>query len=170
MAHYVGDACQPLHISQFHDGRPGDPEGVHTAYETRMVTSRRKQIIAGLASRLKNATPMPLITGHQEAAQSLVALMDRTIKRIDPSYLCQAYVDTEGHVGPMWDTLGKKTLDCMADGSKTLAMLWSSAWTESGAATPSAKPLDRPALNKLYRTDTFAQSLYLTEYAQRGIW
>lgn len=143
---------------------------VHSDYETRMVTSRRKQIITGLESRLKNADPMPLITGHREAGQAVVALMDRTVKRIDPAYLCQVWVDTDGHVAPMWDTLGKKTLDCIADGCKTLAMLWSSAWRESGTAIPSAQPIDRKALNKLYRTEDFARSLYLTEYAQRSIW
>jgi hypothetical protein len=68
MAHYVGDACQPLHISYLHDGDPEQPTkktvhhkngtvetvkqplgmGVHTAYEDDMVNSHRSQILDGL--------------------------------------------------------------------------------------------------------------------------
>lgn len=170
MAHYVGDACQPLHVSQFHDGRIAAENGVHSEYETAMVNARRKEIIAGLASRLRTAKQMPLINGHQQAAHAVAGLMDRTVKRIDPSHLCQVWVDTEGHVGPMWDALGKDTLACMADGCKTLAMLWSSAWKQSQAAIPAAQAIDRGTLKTLYTGDTFARSLYLTEYATAGIW
>ena len=170
MAHYVGDACQPLHVSRFHDGRIAAEKGVHSEYETAMVNARRKEIIAGLASRLRTAKPMPLINGHQQAAHAVAGLMDRTVKRIDPSHLCQVWVDTEGHVGPMWDALGKDTIACMADGCKTLAMLWSSAWKQSQAAIPAAQAIDRGTLKTLYTGDTFARSLYLTEYATAGIW
>jgi hypothetical protein len=37
MAHYVGDACQPLHTSQLHDGPPGEHSGVHSAFESTML-------------------------------------------------------------------------------------------------------------------------------------
>ena len=58
----------------------------------------------------------------------------------------------------------------MADGSKTLAMLWSSAWAEAQATIPPAQPVNRDALKALYTSDTFASSMYLTEYASVGIW
>ena len=36
LAHYVGDACQPLHGSRLHDAN-----GVHSPYETKMLNSNR---------------------------------------------------------------------------------------------------------------------------------
>ena len=62
LTHYVGDACQPLHISYLHDGDPNRPveheftrgkkagttemrplgAGVHSAYEDKMVFDHRK--------------------------------------------------------------------------------------------------------------------------------
>lgn len=47
MAHYVGDACQPLHVSKYHDGREQTEKGVHEAYETKMVGRKRKEISRG---------------------------------------------------------------------------------------------------------------------------
>jgi len=34
LAHYIGDASQPLHASQFHHGRNKEEEKVHSYYET----------------------------------------------------------------------------------------------------------------------------------------
>lgn len=158
MSHYVGDACQPLHVSRFHDGRDPDEAGVHGGYENTMVTARRKKIISGLSSRLANA-------GH-----AIVALMKRCTERLPPEMICQTWVDSDHHVALMWDVLGKKTMDCMADGCKTLAMLWSSAWSQAGASPPAATAANRDTLKGLYMNPDFGPSVYLTEYATRQIW
>ena len=170
MAHYVGDACQPLHVSRCHDGRNPEEAGVHSDYETAMVGARRKEIITGLSHRLANVQPMPLINDHHQAGHAVVALMKRSINRLPPEVICQTWVDSNHHVVQMWDALGKKTMDCLADGCKTLAMLWSSAWAQAGAAAPSAQPIDRDALKALYMDQDFGSSLYLTEYATGQIW
>ena len=170
MAHYVGDACQPLHISRFHDGRVEAETGVHEDYETAMVGARRKKIIDGLASRLRNPAPLPPVQSHQEAGHAVVALMERTVGRLSPETICETWVDTGGRVGPMWDTLGTKTIACMADGCKTLAMLWASAWKQAGTPMPAARAADHDALKSLYMEPNFAPSLYLTEYSAAGIW
>ena len=41
LAHYIGDACQPLHTSQLHDGPAGEHSGVHSAFETTMLDKLR---------------------------------------------------------------------------------------------------------------------------------
>ena len=156
MAHYVGDACQPLHVSRFHDGRNPDEAGVHSGYENTMVTARRKKIISGLSSRLANAQPMPLITSHQEAGHAIVALMKRCTKRLPPETICRTWVDSDHHVALMWDALGKKTMDCMADGCKTLAMLWSSAWRQAGANPPAATAANEARSRRSTWTPTLA--------------
>ena len=60
MAHYVGDACQPLHGSVLADGFPdGRGKGVHSAYETSMIDHHATEIVAGL----QTALPAPAEAG-----------------------------------------------------------------------------------------------------------
>src|SRR5262249_18476117 len=49
MSHYVGDACQPLHISRLHHGNNPSQSQVHSDYETRMLDDR--QVQPGLVSQ-----------------------------------------------------------------------------------------------------------------------
>jgi hypothetical protein len=170
MAHYVGDACQPLHVSRLHHGETEADADVHEDYETRMVGSHRRDIINGLSARLRNVAPMPVVTGHREAGRAVADLMQRTIGRLPPEEVLTTWRTTEGHVDPMWDALKKPTMDCMADGCKTLAMLWSSAWKEAGAAPPAATLVDLDVVHGLYADASFAPSLYLTELKSSGIW
>jgi hypothetical protein len=178
MAHYVGDACQPLHISQYYDGDPGNPaeKGVHEGYETRMVTSKRKDLIDGLQKTLDAGNPMPNIEGHHEAAKAVASLMDRTFRNLDPATIRQTWVATNGHAADMWPALGNQTITCIADGCWTLAMLWSSAWAEAKADAPKATAVDQGDLSRLYidkdktPDQIFVPSHYLTEFATSGIW
>ena len=41
LAHYIGDACQPLHTSQLFDGPPGAHNGVHSRSRRRCSTASR---------------------------------------------------------------------------------------------------------------------------------
>ncbi|HEX8084515.1 MAG TPA: hypothetical protein VF529_09515 [Solirubrobacteraceae bacterium] len=172
MAHYVGDACQPLHTSHFHDGRNEDEAGVHSDYETAMVTSRRADVIAGLDAVLADAAPLPVVAGHRDAAKAVVALMHRTVGRLSPIELLDAWVETErddvrGHSNELWAKVGAQTIECIADGCRTLAMLWSSAWKEADAKAPPATALDRDAMKDLYMDPSFAPSMYLPEHVSR---
>jgi hypothetical protein len=170
MAHYVGDACQPLHVSHNHDGRTAEEEGVHGDYETQMMTVKRREVVAGLERRLARATPRDRITGHRTAAVEAVELMDRTVRRLSPEQVIDAWVQADGRSDDLWDAVGKRTLDCMADGIRTLAQLWSSAWKEAGASAPRAEALDRAQLLAICEDPAFAPSLYLTELRTTGFW
>jgi len=168
MAHYVGDACQPLHVSRFHHGRTPEEADVHSDFETKMVGANRKAIIDGLASRLRRARPRKQVQGGSAVAEATVALMNRTFKRIPPEHLCDVWVQTGGASDQMWAALGAETIDCIADGCRTLAMIWSSAWTEANATAPPATALDRTKLRDLYVDHDFVPSRYLTELAAGG--
>ena len=149
MAHYVGDACQPLHGSVLADGFKDDQgnrlgAGVHSAYETYMVDDQAPQIIDGLTAALAHPDPGAVVGSGQAAAVAIVQLMDRTAQRIDPTTLVRAYADTQigstaknpTHnktvTAALWAQFGDATIANMADGVQTLAMLWQSAWTQGG--------------------------------------
>jgi hypothetical protein len=84
MAHYVGDACQPLHISHLFNGEPMPNgtkrgEGVHSAYEEDMLRQNAADVLTGIRNELQKSAPaIPTpVTGKQAAVQ-IVRLMQRT--------------------------------------------------------------------------------------------
>jgi hypothetical protein len=190
LAHYVGDACQPLHISRMHDGDPADTHdvmkrnrhtgkmelvtvprasGVHTAYENDMVNYHVTEIIEALRS---DAEELPAaVTSGQEAARAVVALMQRTFDAIEPKDIVveyQKHLDLEDTPKPtadaLWQEFGTRTCRNMADGARTLAMLWESAWREGGGASAeegNEHAFPETMLDGLYRNQEFVPSLVL---------
>jgi hypothetical protein len=73
-----------------------------------------------------------------------------------------------GTANELWAAVGPATLACMADGCRTLAVLWSSAWKEAGAKAPPAEARSRSALRALYMDHNFAPSRYLPDHV--GDW
>jgi hypothetical protein len=158
LTHYIGDACQPLHISYLHDGDPNQPvehvftkgkkagetelrplgQGVHSAYEDAMVHEHRKQILDGLMQTPK-VKAAERITNGFEAARSTIELMRHTFTRIPPAKLVQAYVAVgqggKASSDALWKAFGSKTIAVMKDGAHLLAVLWESAWNQGNGET-----------------------------------
>ena len=174
LAHYVGDACQPLHVSYLHHGQPDDSEddGVHAAYEDDMVSVNAPIVVSEVKRLVAAAKPPKPFVGAAEAADAVVQLMRRTIARLPPEDVLASY---NAHRGPgrskaMWADLGDRTLRRMADGAVTLALIWQSAWTEGGgdakgrfSKTALAAPVSKAALKKLYDSTAFAESKWLKD-------
>ena len=151
LTHYVGDACQPLHISYLHDGDPLRPvehtfskgkkegqtelrpmgQGVHSAYEDKMVFDHRKEILDGLKKTPK-VKKAELIDSGQEAAVQTIELMRNTFNALPPSKIVQTYIDVgkggKAASDALWSRHGQKTIGVMQDGAHLLAVLWESAW------------------------------------------
>lgn len=158
LAHYVGDACQPLHISYLHDGDPGRPvkhvftkgkkagqtklqplgTGVHSAYEDGMVFENRDAILQGLRQTPK-VQQSELVGSGRDAAIATVRLMRDTFKALPPPKIVQAYVDVgkggKAASAKLWAQFGKKTIGVMQDGAHLLAVLWESAWQVGNGET-----------------------------------
>ena len=136
LSHYVADACQPLHISSLHHGRPEfpDEEKVHSVYETKMLDRFATEVIAGVNADLKNRKAAADIKGGHAAAVSVIKLMRMVSKKLPPITIIKAYNEKTGtqRLPHMWETLKKNTTFCMAEGSLCLASIWASAWKEGG--------------------------------------
>lgn len=97
LAHYVGDACQPLHISRLHHGQPPVKSGsvaynVHPAYETDVLNEHAsKEIVKGVSARLKGVKVKPTFQGGKGAAMRVIQLMAWTVKNIPPKDLVDTY-------------------------------------------------------------------------------
>jgi hypothetical protein len=171
LAHYVGDACQPLHVSHLHHGRPGHPEEseVHSVYETRMVDQRRVEFVHGVNALLEQTSgPIQTFRGAAAAAHATVELMKATLALIEPLEVIEAYNAEEGkeRVPHMWNVLGARTMRTVANGARCLAVIWQSAWREgSGNSIPTSKlvAVSKTSLRTLYLRKTFLESNWLED-------
>jgi hypothetical protein len=189
LSHYVGDACQPLHISYMFDGDPAesamqkkkDPKtgemvdvlvplahGVHAAYEDTMIDFHAAEVKAGMKAAIKKAKPLPLIKGGRAAREAAVALMRSTFNTITPAAIIKEYrtaqkkgLKPKPASQALWDAFGADTITLVATGSRYLAMLWDSAWKEGGGKSAKAVKYTQKKLEGIYQPRTFLRSLTL---------
>jgi hypothetical protein len=93
LAHYVGDACQPLHSSQHSDGLNGATTGVHSTYEHNMVDEHADDIAAGIGDAIKNLSFKPrAIHSPRDAAKAVMDLMIFAQKTLPPRRFVKSIV------------------------------------------------------------------------------
>jgi len=163
MAHYVGDACQPLHISHLFNGEPGPSgtrgKGVHTAYEEDMLRQNAVDLLAQMETALKKSgASVTAPTSGKQAAVQIVRLMQRTFTTIKPIDIVNAFASGTD----LWATFDKRTVKVMADGVRTLRAIWRGAWKTAGGDTKikagSLKEADHQKLIALYMNKTWMPS------------
>jgi hypothetical protein len=158
-AHYVGDACQPLHCSFLHDGYPdGRGAGVHSAYEDKMLRSHAPEILSELTKALSSKTGKvsPPKNGH-EAAVAIVELMRRTFQTIPPADIVDAFVKKKD----LWSEFGSDTVKVIRDGVRTLQAIWQGAWAAGngdGIGQARLVAAHTGELIKLYRNKNWVPS------------
>ncbi len=162
MAHYVGDACQPLHVSHLHHGRTESEKDVHSVYETNMLDRKAvmPQVFDGInATGEKVAAADVIGPGGFEAAQRVVELMDFTYRNLPPVDVCDSYTDNSGDTAAMWQELGDRTIVNMAEGCRVMAILWQSAWKAGGGngqfTAAEMTEIPRDDLKALYNDKNF---------------
>jgi hypothetical protein len=172
LAHYVGDACQPLHASRLHN-----KNGVHSPYETFMLNENRgangvlQKTRLALEARLGDSE----ILNGAMAAERTIGLM-RTVRGIlSPEAILEVWNQQDWNspnYTTMWQSLGTKTGECMAEGALLLASLWQSAWRvgngdqhiHSSATIPYQKLSNLFRPNGSTGVEQFLPSLSLSEY------
>lgn len=173
LAHYVGDACQPLHASQFHDGPPGQSIGVHSMYENTMLDSRPDELVSAVETALGKRKAKKDVTGGKAAATSIIQLIRDVRKTLAPEEIVSFFQTlTTDKPAQMWDKFGARTAECQALGCLRLASLWQSAWVEGGGdAIPNTKlmAISESTLRQKYERKTFLESLSLKDMADQQI-
>jgi hypothetical protein len=185
-AHYMGDASQPLHGSIYSDGDPSRTatrehpqlgttetvpygQGVHSAYETAMVSRHAGELIALIKQRLA-AQPqtLPLRASGGEIALAVVELMDKAAGTLKPLDIVESYEAAGAGtrvatLDALWRDFSTQTADVMILGARYLAMLWESAWAlkDRTALKPKLQALDKDAVRARYIDKGFVPSLTL---------
>jgi hypothetical protein len=177
ISHYVGDSCQPLHISYMFNGDPDHKvpgtvrdssgktsqgevplgAGVHSAYEDDMVDRHAAEIMTGVDSILAQPNQPALVTGGHAAAVATVNLMQQTFNAIAPKDIIAEFVKVKdrkpaARADALGGALGANTIKVMADGAISLAQLWDSAWREGDGDNTihNLGEIDQSALKTLY--------------------
>jgi hypothetical protein len=170
LAHYVGDACQPLHSSQHSDGLNGASTGVHSTYEDNMVDAKAPEIAAGLEVALKSLDYKPrTMRNPRDAAMAVMDLMLFAQKTLPPKTICEVYSKANPNathasknaavIDALWDGCGEQTIEVIAAGAVTLGALWQAAWTISGAdasSLPATAFTDQQAIIDIYEGKGFS--------------
>jgi hypothetical protein len=115
LAHYVGDASQPLHGTHLHDGdesrlvegristarsRPGHPpvtsywgEGVHSMYESGMIdyAAHLNELFPEIERNLSDNHGLELVGSGKEAGLATLRLMDETARILPPTKLIDTF-------------------------------------------------------------------------------
>lgn len=176
LSHYVGDACQPLHISYMFDGIPTPTgkkgEGVHSVYETNMVNKFIGDILNDASAKVKKNTKSLIdIKSGKQAGGATVELMKKTfalIKPLDLVNICDQYK----HLGDaaiaekMWAKVGASTTGSVFfNGAFYLASLWESAWLagKGNSTITDLSELDKDDMISLYESQDFVPSVNIKE-------
>jgi hypothetical protein len=89
------------------------------------------------------------------------------IETLSPLEIIQVYDESSDHrIKRMFKKLGDRTIDCLCDGSISLATLWESAWNEGNGDTIQESRLsliDKNTLNRIYNDKIFLESFQLTD-------
>ncbi|MDH7460788.1 hypothetical protein QEG73_05840 [Chitinophagaceae bacterium 26-R-25] len=177
LAHYVGDACQPLHISYMFNGKPSPSgkkigDGVHEAFEATMINRYNKEIFPAVEKLIKEAKYKKLVAlgSGKEAAASVVDLMKQTFKTINPEVIVDAFAkDDKDFPDNFWKKSGKTIVPKLfASGAYSLASLWSSAW-QLGKGDQTIKKItevDPEDVRALYESPDFLPSVNIKAIAE----
>lgn len=185
LAHYIGDASQPLHGSIYADGIEGEHpdiprttrerdgstrpshrgEGVHSGYETAMINmaANKALLFPEIRKNLGADHALPNAPDGRGAAVATLTLMHDVAHVLPPRTIIDSYEKTFHPDAPprsqaLWSDLGKGTGKVMALGARTLAMIWDAAWAAGGGmGNPGA--LDRTKVRKLYENPNFIRSV-----------
>lgn len=172
IAHFVGDACQPLHISYLHHGHEDKKEEhpVHSVYEEQMLEVNAAAMITGIKKALSDSPSRakPAVRGGQGAAIHVVALMQQTIATLEPERIIASfdnYLKSRDLHG-MWADLGDDTVKNMTAGCVCLAEIWESAWKEGNGDAIADNQLtaqDQGKLKQLYMDKSFLPDFKLPD-------
>lgn len=187
LSHYVGDACQPLHCSHMHDGDPNGAltvvieggeekevpvtKGVHSAFESDMLNRHFGTVLTKVRERVAQPAAFGSVTDEAAARRAAVALMGRCFNKLSPREIVDSYesvldLGPAGRADALWESLGDRALDLLADGAGTLAMLWDAAWEAGRGDQTSFQRTAVPEgdLRALYFDKDFLPSRRLKDY------
>jgi hypothetical protein len=164
LAHYVGDASQPMHCSWLHHGMPPTtkvqgrkyplprtsdefkafkktrPAKIHGIYEESMLEVDTATALAAVNEKIGDFRPdgRSIESGHA-AAIEIIRLMHDAQERLSPEDIIEAddpSLTDKARAQALWAnrTVRDATVQSLAESTMLLSDLWTSAWAAGGGA------------------------------------
>jgi len=190
LAHYMADACIPLHFSRLHHGYDAPsrrdkkkyaefkkkPEyKIHTLFEQRMFEVRAEELLKMIDDRLKGQKAKPAGQGGANAIRRAYDLMRKVYELLSPDKIISSDSpqDTPRERAEiLFNAVGEKAGECIAMGCLALAELVESAWREGQGdqrlGRQGAKTYSEQALQDLYRSPRFLPAFTFDKLVQMG--
>ncbi|MGD9634768.1 MAG: PEP-CTERM sorting domain-containing protein [Pirellulales bacterium] len=131
-AHYIEDMHNPLHLTQNYDGQLSGNNGVHSRYESSMISRKLSNLTFSAADAEFQATVIDdvfdSIDIHYQFVDDIMAA-DTAARAAAGSYNT-AYYDS------MWSQTGDFTRVLFQEASEAVADGWYTAWVNAGSPIP----------------------------------
>jgi len=130
LGHYVGDGHMPLHITKNYNGQLTGQTGVHSRYETSLISRYESQIVYA---------PEP--AGYiNDVPNYVFGYLYHNYRYVDSILIADTYASNHaGGTGSaeyyqlLWEETGAFTIGMMSDASTALASLIYTAWVMAGS-------------------------------------
>ncbi len=131
LGHYVADGHMPLHITANYNGQATGQDGIHSRYESKMISQFESQMIYPADSAL-------LIPN---VSQYIFSYLYSNYRYVDSVLLADTYAKTQSggsvssaaYYQALWSKTGPFTIMLFRNGSDNLANLIYTAWVEAGS-------------------------------------
>ncbi len=131
IGHYVGDAHQPLHVTKNYNGQLSGQSGIHSRYESTMLSATVLNSIAILPDSVSYiANRMEFIFDYLLLSNSYVD----TVLQADlyAKSLSGGSTSSPAYYNALWSRTQRITVDEMQRATKAIASFWYSAWVDAG--------------------------------------
>ena len=130
LGHYVGDGHMPLHITKNYDGQNTGNDGIHSRYESTMISGFNSQILyTGDTVKIipnVNQYVFNYLYQNYKYKDSILAA-DNYAKSLSSNYYSSTYKTA------LWDKTKNFTILMFKNASHALAELIYNAWVEAGS-------------------------------------
>jgi len=130
LGHYIGDGHMPLHITKNYNGQYSNQTGIHSRYETSLISRFESQIIFPGDTVIQVNNVPEYVFDYIEYNYTYVdsvLLADRYADSLAGSHSSTLYYTT------LWSRTGGFTIDLMRRASHSLAELIYTAWIMAGS-------------------------------------
>jgi len=149
LGHYVADGYDPLHITRNYDGQYTNQSGIHSRYESKMISKYENQILY----------PSDTVTPIADVRGYIFSYLYQNYRFVDSILLADQQartsagnVTSDAYYQALWSISGDFTIDLFRRASESLAALIYTAWVQAGSpvmypnAVPDAGDLTRTRL------------------------
>lgn len=129
LGHYVGDGYMPLHITKNYDGKLTGQSGIHSRYESNMISKYQNSFVftADTISYISN------VSGYVfDYIYTNYKYCDSLFKADQAAYTAASSRSSDAYYLGLWNGTGAFTNRLFNGAAKSLAALIYTAWTDAG--------------------------------------